>query len=89
MLIDKQRFREFQTFILDGNRHNGKPQKRAEEVGPTGKNTLPRNLLVDIFIFFARYYSALCTGTINLELKGSDQRENRWVWSNVNTRYLV
>jgi hypothetical protein len=21
--------------------------------------------------------------------KGSDQRKNRWVWSNVNTRYLV
>ena len=34
---------------------------------------------------------------INLQLsflpfnkfKGSDQRKNRWVWSNVNTRYLV
>ncbi len=25
----------------------------------------------------------------NLSLKGSDQRKNRWVWSNVNTRYLV
>jgi hypothetical protein len=24
-----------------------------------------------------------------LKLKGSDQRKNRWVWSNVNTRYLV
>ena len=22
-------------------------------------------------------------------VKGSDQRKNRWVWSNVNTRYLV
>ncbi len=22
-------------------------------------------------------------------IKGSDQRKNRWVWSNVNTRYLV
>jgi hypothetical protein len=24
-----------------------------------------------------------------MSLKGSDQRKNRWVWSNVNTRYLV
>ncbi len=32
-----QRFREFQTFILDGNQHKEKPQKRAEKVGPTGK----------------------------------------------------
>ena len=23
------------------------------------------------------------------DIKGSDQRKNRWVWSNVNTRYLV
>jgi hypothetical protein len=37
MVIDKQRFREFQTFILDGNQHKEKPQKTVEEVGPTGK----------------------------------------------------
>jgi hypothetical protein len=38
LLIDKQRFREFQTFILDGNQHKKKPPKRAEEAWTTEKH---------------------------------------------------
>jgi hypothetical protein len=30
-----------------------------------------------------------CKNSVTLTLKGSDQRENMGVWSNINTRYLV
>ncbi len=40
--------------------------------------------------FWANYV-LLCYPSTELKsaFKGSDQRKNRWVWSNVNSRYLV
>ncbi len=40
-----------------------------------------------IIFFFTRSFFYFFN--LKIELKGSDQRKNRRVWSNINTRYLV
>ncbi len=41
------------------------------------------------FFYVRMYVSFVIRGSAVLLLKGSDQRENRRVWSDINTRYLV
>ncbi len=42
-----------------------------------------------IFRFTLFFYLHEVYTLLHNMFKGSDQRKNRWVWSNVNTRYLV
>ena len=59
-------------------------------------DTVPLNADYDLNDLNVLYQNIYCNygylswNLHNLEyLKGSDQRENRGVWSNINTRYLV